>query len=65
MSKVVKVQHRSNGNGRMVQARPVYAKVVQEYVNGEVIVEGFSDVWQVRPSKDPKAQLETYIPGRE
>lgn len=61
---VVKVMHATH-NGRFVKARPVYAKVFQEYVDGDVVLEGSTDVWQVRKSKDPKAQWETFVVPQE
>ena len=58
---VVKLQHFTH-NGRFKRSqRPVYAKIAQEYVSGEIVAENSSDVWTVRPSKDSKAQFETFV----
>lgn len=61
---VVKIQHASNrGNfTKLVPSRARYARVVREYMDGDVMVENSQEVWQVRPSKDSKAQFETYVP---
>lgn len=64
---VVKVMHTTNrGNfAKLVPARPAYLRVTREYIDGDVQVEGSIEVWAVRPSKDPKAQFETYVPHLE
>jgi hypothetical protein len=65
LNNVVKVMHRGAGNGRLTSSRAAYLRVVREYIDGDVMVEGSEEVWQVRPSKDSKAQWETYIPAFE
>lgn len=64
LGKVVKVMHRSNRANftKLVSCRPAYLRVTREYVDGDVQVEGNEEVWQVRPSKDSKAQYETFVP---
>lgn len=67
VGKIVKVMHVSNRGGlvRLVKTKPVYMTISQEYVGNTVALEGTSDIWDVIPSKDPKAQFETYIPSLE
>ena len=63
VGKILKLQHaQSFGKGGIVglrKTKPVYIKIVLEYDNGMVQVDGLSDTWEVIPSKDSKAQFET------
>lgn len=62
---IVKVAHATNGKGRFIKAKPRYLKVVQEYVEGCVMVENNCEVWDIIPSPDPKAQWETFAVTQE
>jgi hypothetical protein len=60
VGKIVKLQHFTHNGKFKKSSRPVYANIVMEYADGDVQVENSHEVWQVRPSKDPKAQFETF-----
>lgn len=69
---ICKVQHRTSydaSKGKLVlkRVKPEYLRINLEYLEGTVTVQTkdgtpLLDVWDVQPSKDPKAQFETVIP---
>ena len=62
VGKTLKLQHTQTfkgGTASLRKTKPTYLKIVLEYDNGNVQVEGLSDTWEVIPSKDARAEFET------